>query len=402
MVKICFSTAPGGGCCASAVTDDAARAAAAATADSLAAELAKLKVSELRRRAEAAGADEQALAAVYDGPEEEQKQAYTDLIIERELAAASAPLGPADPEPEPQPVEEPPSSEVMRGTSVERPASPTLPPRQAAEAAAPTPPPRDHPPVTTAVAADVGAGAAAAGPQPAPQPAPPDLTTSGGGGGGDGGREILLLVQPGPVSGDVPFKLPLQAVGSVEDVHAALQQRFGLTVDSQLRVQFVTGLGSEEYRLLDAETLPYLPAKAKVTVERAPAVNTSAITEVAASGIVVAAPAAAAAAAPAPPPAAPTAQDEEAERKRASDNARARAQMDLGKADKAMEPGTRIRIFGYGEGTYVSCKKKRTGGGNVHTIQFSEDVVVGGKLEIKLKEETTSWRVEDGVVVCDE
>ena len=58
--------------------------------DALADELTGLKMSELRRRAEKAGATAPEMEEVFDKPEEAKTQTYIDLIIKCELAAAAS------------------------------------------------------------------------------------------------------------------------------------------------------------------------------------------------------------------------------------------------------------------------------------------------------------------------
>ena len=81
-------------------------------------------------------------------------------------------------------------------------------------------------------------------------------------------------------------------------------------------------------------------------------------------------------------------------------NAIARAQMELGKADKQMVAGTRIDVFGFGEGSYVSFKKK-TGRANEHTIDFGTEEGSPGVQEVQLKNKDWQWSVANGVVRCD-
>jgi hypothetical protein len=78
--------------------------------------------------------------------------------------------------------------------------------------------------------------------------------------------------------------------------------------------------------------------------------------------------------------------------------ATAREQMACLQADKAMAPGTRIRAKQKPEGHYVSCKA-RPGRRNLHVVNCGDE---HGEVEMEFDPTTTSWRVENGVIVCED
>ena len=371
MVRICFSPRPGGGCCASARVDGGP--APVLNVQTIAEQLSGCKVTELRGRAEKAGASAAELAAAFGEPEETKRQAYVDLIIKCELA----------PEPEPEPEQEQEQEQeqeldLQQQTSVGKSRTPTLPPRNISADAAPRPLASEH---------DHAAGATAVPGHATAAPA--DAA---------GGRDIALWVEQGSLGSKAPYKLKLNGVQSVEDIHAALRSRFELAAGTKLQVHFrfeVAG-AKPEYRSLDPDSLSYLPPKAKVTVDVAqPAAGGAAAGAITLVGQTEEARQKADAKAAAAGAITQVGQTEEARQKA---DAKAREQMANLKADKQVEPGTPIRPLLYPQGLYVSCQKRR-GRSNLHAIDCGDEV---GVVKVEFDSTTTSWRVENGVIVCED
>lgn len=297
------------------VSKAAAPAVTHPTEEAVRTELSELKLSELKHRAEASGAN---VDAAEDQDGEAQKQAYTDLIVAQEQAAqehaaaeAAAPLAPAD----------------------------SAAPAAETETAEPEPAAADEPEPEVERWAE--------------------------------GEAVKFAIIAGSISGENVVRMKLDAVTSVEQVHAELLQKFGLGADVKLQIRYLEP-EFESYVLLD--DINQLPKIAKLDIHPAHPTPREVLSAVA--------------------------EEDEAAKQLEQTNAVARAQMEHGKADKEMAAGTRIEVFGYGEGSYVSFKKK-TGKSNEHTIDFGIEAGSPGMQIVKLKNKDWKFSVADGVIKCD-